>query len=53
MRTITREHLLWIFLALIAAATRLTFADFPLGEAEASSALAALQTARGDAAVPR
>jgi hypothetical protein len=51
MRTITREHLLWIFLALIAAATRLTFADFPLGEAEASSALAALQTARGDAAV--
>lgn len=43
--------MLWIALALVAAATRLIYADFPLGEAEANTALAALQAARGEAAV--
>lgn len=50
MRPITREHFLWALVVAAAAAMRIPALDFPLADAEASAALAALQTARGGSA---
>lgn len=51
MRHLTREHALWIFIALSAGVLRFVALDLPLGDAEARVTLASLQAARGETAV--
>jgi hypothetical protein len=51
MRTVTRAHLLWFFIAAVAAMTRFPGLDGLLSDAEASVALASLSAARGEPAV--
>jgi hypothetical protein len=48
---LTREHVLWIIILLIAAATRAVGLELPLSDGEARVALEALGASRGDSAV--